>query len=194
MHLITPESDFESAMLRSQALRDGLIWRIPRRSGAQEHVFEHVQVILGRIEINRRFFSEFEYRVLRFLAIVHDSFKYQVDPDQPKVGENNHAWLAAAFAEQYAYEFTIRKDNILAMIINHDEAYNTRKTFLMNVVAAKVRLGELLSQPIGNWELLLAFSMMNGSHYTRLDNAFWFESVLIEHQLIETRLSQILTL
>ena len=41
---------------------------------------------------------------LRFIALVHDSFKYAVSALRPKTGENHHAMRARRFAEDYTGE------------------------------------------------------------------------------------------
>lgn len=56
---------------------------------------------------------------LRLIALIHDTFKYQVDLDRPRAGENHHAMLARRFAERY-----ISNEAVLDVIELHDEAYN----------------------------------------------------------------------
>jgi hypothetical protein len=50
---------------------------------------------------------------------VHDTFKFQVDPQRPKTGDNHHAMRARRFAEPF-----IADSAVLDVIELHDEAYN----------------------------------------------------------------------
>ncbi len=55
---------------------------------------------------------------LRFLALVHDSLKFQVDGARPKTGENDHAVRARRLAERYTDD-----ERLLAIIEEHDRPY-----------------------------------------------------------------------
>ena len=56
---------------------------------------------------------------LRLIALVHDSFKHEVDESRSRSGENHHAMRARRFAARYV------PDPVLLEIIElHDEAYN----------------------------------------------------------------------
>ncbi len=57
---------------------------------------------------------------LRFIALVHDAFKYKVDITKQITGENHHAMLARRFAEKY-----INDSELLDIIELHDEAFNS---------------------------------------------------------------------
>ncbi len=55
---------------------------------------------------------------LRFLALVHDSLKFQVEHTRPKTGENDHAVRARRLAERYTDD-----ERLLAIIEEHDRPY-----------------------------------------------------------------------
>ena len=55
---------------------------------------------------------------LRFLALVHDSLKFQVKDALPKTGENDHATRARRLAERYTDD-----ERLLAIIEEHDRPY-----------------------------------------------------------------------
>jgi hypothetical protein len=55
---------------------------------------------------------------LRFLALVHDSFKAEVHPGKPWSRGNDHAMLARRFAERYTSD-----DRLLTALELHDEPY-----------------------------------------------------------------------
>jgi hypothetical protein len=56
---------------------------------------------------------------LRVIALTHDTFKYQVNRDLPRVGANHHGFLARKFTERYTQD-----QDILEILELHDEAYN----------------------------------------------------------------------
>jgi hypothetical protein len=74
--------------------------------------------VLANVE--RHATSPEERRDLRLVALVHDTFKYQVNPARPKTGENHHATLARRFAERY-----LDDPALLELVELHDEAYNS---------------------------------------------------------------------
>src|SRR3954453_15255055 len=55
---------------------------------------------------------------MRFMALVHDAFKYQVRDRLPRVGENHHAMRARRFAQQF-----VEDQGLLAAIEMHDRPY-----------------------------------------------------------------------
>lgn len=63
-----------------------------------------------------------ERKKLRLIALFHDICKFQVNRSLPRIGKNNHGWLARQFAQNY-----ITDENILQIIHYHDTAYNIWK-------------------------------------------------------------------
>ena len=59
-------------------------------------------------------------RKLRLVALVHDTFKNEVDFSQPRSGSNHHANIARRFAERYTAD-----EDVLELTELHDEAYNS---------------------------------------------------------------------
>ncbi len=55
---------------------------------------------------------------LRFLALLHDSLKFQVQDTVPKSGENDHAVRARRLAERYTGD-----ERLLAIVEEHDRPY-----------------------------------------------------------------------
>lgn len=89
----------------------------PRPGHPEGAVKWHIADVLADIE--RWYAGTPQYRALRLIALVHDTFKYQVDLSQPKSGANHHGAYARRFAERYIHEAPI-----LDVIELHDEAYN----------------------------------------------------------------------
>jgi hypothetical protein len=112
-----PEDDLERAVTADPRLLEGLAWGRPRRGHPEGPVGNHVGDLLRTIdewgESGRRRSD------LRFIALVHDGFKYAVSALRPKTGENHHAMRARRFAEDYTSE-----ERLLAAIELHDRPYH----------------------------------------------------------------------
>jgi hypothetical protein len=110
---IAPDSPLERELLTDPALQSGLAWGAPRSGHPEGSVGEHVAALLAGIDVRDELRSE-----LRFLAIVHDSFKAQVRAGEPWSPDNDHAVLARRFAAGYTSD-----QRLLATLERHDEAY-----------------------------------------------------------------------
>jgi hypothetical protein len=112
-----PETELERAVLADPVLQEGLAWGKPRRGHPEGSVGAHVADLLEAID--RRGETGERREELRFLALVHDSLKYQVNNWLPRTGENHHATRARRFAEHYTDD-----ERLLATIEQHDRPYN----------------------------------------------------------------------
>jgi hypothetical protein len=110
---ITPETELERALLADPGLRAGLDWGAPRRGHPEGAVADHVAEMLSAIAPGDPLRSD-----LRFLALVHDSFKAEVRPNEPWSPDNDHATLARRFAERFTSD-----ERLLATLELHDEPY-----------------------------------------------------------------------
>jgi hypothetical protein len=112
-----PETELERAIAADPVLQEGLAWGKPRRGHPEGTVGAHVADLLETIErwgeTGRR------REELRFIALVHDSLKYEVQTWRPRTGENHHATRARRFAERYTGD-----ERLLAAIEQHDRPYN----------------------------------------------------------------------
>lgn len=112
----SPENELERRIASDPELLEGLRWGRPRASHPEGAVGRHVADLLGTIE---DWGEDGERReLLRLLALVHDSFKYQVDQRRPKTGENHHAARARRFAERYTDD-----RRLLGALELHDRPY-----------------------------------------------------------------------
>jgi hypothetical protein len=109
-----PESDLERALVAEPELREGLAWGRPRFGHPEACVGLHVAAILGRIG---DYPSELRAD-LRFMSLVHDSFKRAVRPAEPWSRDNDHAVLARRFAERFTDD-----ERVLCAIELHDELF-----------------------------------------------------------------------
>jgi hypothetical protein len=114
---ITPENGIERRILADPDWQAGVAWGDPRPGHPEGHVGAHIEQVLANVE--RVAVNESDRERLRFVALVHDTFKHQVDPNRPREGENHHAMIARRFAERY-----ISDVELLDVIECHDEAFN----------------------------------------------------------------------
>jgi hypothetical protein len=107
------ESDLERALVAEPDLLEGLAWGRARFGHPEARVGLHVAAILGRI-------GDYPGRRadLRFIALVHDSFKHAVRPAEPWSRDNDHAALARRFAERFTDD-----ERVLCAIELHDELF-----------------------------------------------------------------------
>jgi hypothetical protein len=112
------ESPREHALTGDPLLRAGLAWGRPRPGHPEGAVGEHVAALLRAIDEGGDFRAD-----LRFLALVHDAFKYRVRLDVPYSPDNDHAVLARRFAERYTSDA-----RLLTALELHDEPYWIWKT------------------------------------------------------------------
>jgi hypothetical protein len=111
-----PETELEREVTADAELLAGLAWGKPREGHPEGTVCAHVRDLLEALDGagepgERR--SE-----LRFITLVHDSFKYRVHEWLPKSGSNHHAARARRFAERFTAD-----ERLLATIEHHDRPY-----------------------------------------------------------------------
>ena len=136
-------------------LREGLEWGKPRRGHPEGTVGAHVADLLATID---RWDETGKRRdELRFIAIVHDSLKYQVNNWLPRTGENHHAMRARRFAEGYTDD-----ERLLATIEHHDRPYNIWRKTQRKGRADDHALDEMLAS-IPDLGLFVRFVELDGS-------------------------------
>jgi hypothetical protein len=111
-----PENDLERAVAATPEFRAGLAWGEPRPGHPEGSVAAHVADLLRKID--ERGEAGERRQMLRFMSLVHDSFKYRVHEWLPKTGSNHHASRARAFAERFTDD-----ERVLATIELHDRPY-----------------------------------------------------------------------
>jgi hypothetical protein len=107
------ENDLEREVTADDELLRGLTWGRKRFGHPEGRVGLHVAAILRRIGDYPTMRGD-----LRFIALVHDSFKYAVRPCEGWSRDNDHAALARRFAERY-----ITDERVLCAIELHDELF-----------------------------------------------------------------------
>ena len=115
-----PENELEARVAADPELLAGLAWGEPREAHPEGAVGNHVAQLLEVIDADD---DAGALRAdLRFVALVHDSFKYRVRNWLPRHGRNHHASRARRFAERYTDD-----ERLLATIELHDRPYHLWK-------------------------------------------------------------------
>ncbi|QDT63913.1 hypothetical protein [Calycomorphotria hydatis] len=115
------ETELERAIISDLDWLAGANWGEPRPGHPEGTIKSHIAEVLSNVD---KYYLDNSYREsLRLIALVHDTFKHQVDESLPRSGENHHAMRARRFAERYLDHET--DDAILEIIELHDEAYNS---------------------------------------------------------------------
>jgi hypothetical protein len=110
------ENELERRVLEDPDLLAGLAWGEPREGHPEGAVAHHVADLLATLD---GWGESPERRAkLRFIALVHDSFKADVRERLPKIGRNHHADRARRFAEDF-----ISDPAVLTTIQHHDRPY-----------------------------------------------------------------------
>jgi hypothetical protein len=173
-----PETDLERRVTSEPELLEGLAWGEPRAGHPEGAVGTHVSHLLETLDHSGLEAEERER--LRFMALVHDSFKYQVRERLPRVGENHHAMRARRFAERFTDD-----ERVLAAIEFHDRPYALWRKLKRRGKLDERALRRMLRR-IPDPELFLRFVELDGStEGKRPEPIEWFREQLVERGLVE---------
>jgi len=114
--IVKPESDVETLITNDSDFIAGAGHGKPRRGHPEGQIIYHIGEVLGNVEKHHTVDDRLD---LRLITIIHDTFKYKVNGNLPKRGENHHGMIARRFAEKF-----ISENHLLTIIELHDEAYN----------------------------------------------------------------------
>ena len=164
VNFMTPENELERQLLNDPRLRAGLEWGTPRFGHPEGRVADHVATMLSGIASDEPFRSD-----LRFLALIHDSFKAEVRPRERWSRENDHAVLARHFAERYTSD-----ERLLSTLELHDEPY----WIWRNDRAPRQRLQRLLKR-LSDLDLFARFVELDAANEGKdLTFLWWFRREL----------------
>ncbi len=149
-----PESELERAVAEDPELLTGLEWGKPRSGHPEGAVAAHVADLLERIDRDGE--SGERRSRLRFLALVHDSFKYRVAVGFPRRGKNHHAMQARRFAERYTAD-----EGVLDAIELHDRPYALWRRYRRGRL--KEEAFEKMMDRVADRDLFLAFVVLDGA-------------------------------
>ena len=172
-----PETDLERRVTAEPELLEGLAWGEPRAGHPEGAVGTHVAHLLSALD--RSDLDAEQRELLRFMALVHDSFKYEVRERLPRVGENHHAMRARRFAERFTDD-----ERVLSAIQFHDRPYA-----LWRKMKRRGKLDERgfarMMRCVEDPDLFLRFIELDGStEGKRREPIEWFRQELIDRGLI----------
>jgi hypothetical protein len=150
-----PENELEAAVADDPDLLEGLAWGKPRKSHPEGRIGNHVADLLRVIDDSD---DAPERRAqLRFVALIHDTFKGDVKSFLPRSGENHHAMRARRFAERYTDD-----ERLLATIELHDRPYAIWKKMKRKGRLDEDALEDVFGR-VPDHELFLRFIEVDGS-------------------------------
>jgi hypothetical protein len=150
-----PEGELEEAVVGEPALLRGLAWGKPRRAHPEGRIGNHVADLIRGIE--RAGETGKRRAMLRFVALIHDSFKRDVIRWLPRTGENHHATRARRFAERFTDD-----ERLLATIELHDRPYAIWRRMKRRGRLDQDRLDDVLAR-VPDHDLLMRFVEIDGA-------------------------------
>jgi hypothetical protein len=178
-----PETDLEREIVSQPELLEGLAWGQPRAGHPEGAVGVHVSHLLETLDRSGE--TGERRQLLRLMALVHDSFKYQVRERLPRVGENHHAMRARRFTEGFTDD-----ERVLAAIEFHDRPYS-----LWRKLNRRGKLDERgfnrMIERIPDPQLFLRFIELDGStEGKRPEPIDWFREELYRRGVLERESAQ----
>ena len=174
-----PETDLERRVTAAPELLKGLAWGEPRAGHPEGAVGIHVSHLLKTLD--RSGVTGEQREALRFMALVHDSFKYQVRERLPRIGENHHAMRARRFAERFTDD-----ERILASIELHDRPYALWRKLQRRGKLDERAFERMIDRIRRDPELFLRFIELDGStEGKRPEPIAWFRDELVKRGLVD---------
>jgi len=164
------KTDTELQLAAAPDFQRGLEYGKPRPGHPEGAVKWHIAEVLANV--GNWYSGQPHYWDLRMIALIHDTFKFQVDATRPKHGENHHAMLARRFAEKFLTDVAV-----LDVIELHDEAYNAWQKGSRdgNWERAKERADALLKRLADNLTLYLDFYRCDNATGSKSNEPYdWF--------------------
>ncbi len=173
--IIKPENKLENDIISNLEWQSGASWGVAREGHPENKNIIHIVDVLNNID--QAGATEEERKLLRLVALVHDTFKHKVNIDLPRIGDNNHAVIARKFIEDYTSD-----PLILNMIELHDEAFNCwrKGDDTGKWDKAEERLNNFISK-IGEKNLKIYYMFFKCDNETgnkEQDSLKWFEGIL----------------
>jgi hypothetical protein len=174
----SPETDLERAVSEDPELLAGLAWGEPREGHPEGSVGSHVSDLLAALDSAGD--SPETRSELRFLALVHDSFKYRVHEWMPKTGPNHHAARARRFAERFTDD-----ERLLAALEHHDRPYALWRKMQRRGELDEHRFDDMI-RSIPDPVLFLRFIELDGSTEGKKPEPIeWFRDELRRRGIVE---------
>lgn len=168
---IIPETTLEQRIVSDPRWIAGASWGMPRPGHPEGEVRLHILEVLAALD--RQKLEPNARAKLRLVALVHDTFKNEVDRRLPRSGENHHAVIARRFSEDLIDDL-----DVLEITELHDEAYNSWAVGSRhgNWAKAEARANKLIERLGSRLTLYLAFYRAdNAAGDKRAEPLIWFE-------------------
>lgn len=169
-----PETALEAAIRAQPEWQVGASWGIVRPGHPEGRVSDHIAAVLDNVD--RQATSAAEREQLRLIAILHDTFAYQVDRRAPRRPPNEHGACAVRFASRF-----VRDRAVLRVVELHDEAYRAWRTGAVegDWIVASARADRLVRRLGPILELYLRFFRCDNLTGSKGPDAVrWFEGFL----------------
>ncbi len=171
--MIATETELEERIVRDPRWVAGASWGMPRPGHPEGQVGLHIVEVLRNLD--RQQLQAGDRVKLRLVALVHDSFKNEVDRTSPRTGDNHHAVIARHFVERFTTDL-----DVLEVTELHDEAYNAWSAGNRwgDWTRASARARQLIERLGPRLSLYLAFYRADNATGDKLTTPFdWFESL-----------------
>ncbi|MEO1434641.1 MAG: HD domain-containing protein [Bacteroidota bacterium] len=141
--IIRPENVIEEQIILHPEWQEGVSWGKPRKGHPEGQVILHIREVLDNVD--QLTLSVKDREKLRWITLIHDSFKYKEEFGFPRDWSKHHAVFARQFAEQL-----IDDPAVLDIIELHDEAYYAwRAQARFSLWSSSAKRLELLENRIG---------------------------------------------
>lgn len=168
------EGDLEERIACHPDWLSGIEFGQPRPGHPEGRVRFHIASVLGNVD---RFYRDSPLRPrLRLIALIHDTFKFKVDRDRPRCGENHHGMIARRFAETI-----LTDESVLEVIETHDDAFNAWQCGNRDGRWDKAnhRAAKLIDRLSGTMDLYLAFYRCDNTTDGKEQHCFeWFDDLV----------------
>lgn len=168
---IIPETTLERRIVSDHRWIAGASWGMPRPGHPEGEVRLHILEVLAGLD--RQALDQNARAKLRLVALVHDTFKSEVDRRLPRSGQNHHAMIARRFTEAFTDDL-----DVLEITELHDEAYNSwvLGSRHRDWTKAQARAARLIERLGSRLPLYLAFYRAdNAAGDKRAEPLAWFE-------------------
>jgi hypothetical protein len=151
--------DYRAILAAAQAderYQRNLDWGAVRRGHPEGTIRAHIAELEENLRRLRSRLTAEEEDKLRLLIHVHDTFKPDARRGVPIDDPRSHASLAAAFLREFCDDA-----DLAAMVQYHDEPFALWRQQLDRITYDRHRF-ERMVQAIGDWDLLIAFLLIDG--------------------------------
>ena len=131
-------------------------WGAPRKGHPEGSIRAHIAELEQNLTALRSKLSNDDEQKLRILVHTHDTFKPNAMQGVPITDPVSHASLARQFLAEFCDDA-----DLLAMVQYHDEPYALWRQIRSKGTCNQAKF-ELLLQNISDWNLFLAFNIVDG--------------------------------